>query len=229
MPLTLKFLFITLLLPFFGCAAVSNADKLRAEEEKPHFGETSESEKNKLFVFVGEKIEVEPFEPEIEEGEVLVDASFRAKYRVIQNIYGDYDKETIEFEAYDHYGIPPFAKYENVLLFVSEFEGKLYHVKYQYFDVYKTKNGKWASCGDPYRFDNYHRKKIKAVKLEFDEPLIFSPSDYKKDYRPDFAKEFFKSPYFKVTENKAVCLMGAYAEDLFIVKKDGVVKAHGLF
>jgi hypothetical protein len=223
-----KLLILILLFPLFGCVEVSNADKLRIDEIAENT-EINQVGKSKLYVFVGEKIEVVSFEPEIEKGEVLMDFSFKAKYRVIQNVYGKYDKDIIEFEVYDHYGIPPFSKYKNVLLFVSEYEGKLYHEKYQYFDVYQTKNGKWASCGDPYRKDDYHRKNFQAVNLEFNEPLIFDLNDYKKDYRPEYVKEFFKSPYFKIADNKAQCLMGAFVEDLFKIKKEGVLKARGLF
>lgn len=224
----IKLLFLVLFLPFWGCATTSNADKL-TEDETSKSVEVNEVKSNKLFVFVGEKIEVVPFEPETEEGEVLMDASFKAKYRVIQNVYGNYDKDVIEFEAYDHYGIPPFSKYKNALLFVSEYEGKLYHEKYQYFDVYKTKDNRWASCGDPYRFDGYHRKNIEVANLEFEEPLIFDLDEYKKDYRPDYVKDFFKFPYFKITGNKAECLKGVFVEDLFKIKKEGVLKARGLF
>lgn len=72
---------------------------------------------NSLFVFVGEKIEVKemPYE------EWSMDAGYKAKYKILQKVYGDYDKAIIEFEVYDHYGIPKFSKYKHVLLFVSEY------------------------------------------------------------------------------------------------------------
>lgn len=179
----------------------------------------------KVYVFVGEKIQVESFEPKLESSEILMNAAFKAKYKVIQNVFGNYNKDVIEFEVYDHYGKPPFSKYQNVLLFVSEYGGKLYHEKYQYFDVYKTKDGKWASCGDPYRFDNYHRKNIKTVNLEFDKPLIFNLNDYNKE----FGRVFFKQPYFRVVGNQAECVQGLYVDGLFTVKKEGVLKARKIF
>lgn len=221
----LKLLLLLLLLPLLGCARISNAD------QKPLINVTStpliidQNSNNKLFVFVGEKIEVEPYKPQTEKDEILMDSVFKAKYRIIQKVFGNYDKDIIEFEVYDHYGTPPFSKYKNVLLFVSEYKGKLYHEKYQYFDVYRTKDGSWASCGDPYKFDDYHRRNIQAVKLEFDEPLIFNLKDYEKE----FNKEVFKSPYFGINGDKAECLMGAFVTDLFTVKKEGVLKARGLF
>ncbi len=211
----------------------SKQSELRKSQEKKLKEEIlaqikKELEKNKpsnFYVFVGEKVEVKPFQPEVEKDVILRDSAFKAKYRIIQNVYGDYQKDTIEFEVYDHYGAPPFAKYKTALLFVSEHKGKLYHEKYQYFDVYKTTDGRWASCGDPYKFDDVHRKDIKAVKLQFVEPLIFNLNGYKDKY----IRAIFTKPYFRIEGNKAECLMGSFVDKLFSVKKEGVLKARGLF
>ena len=96
---------------------------------------------NKLFVFVGEKIAVT--ELPYEEGSM--DAGYKAKYKILQRVYGNYPNDIIEFVAYDHYGTPAFSKYKNVLLFVSEYEGKFYHEKYVYDPLFKTKDGRWAT------------------------------------------------------------------------------------
>ena len=101
----------------------------------------AQTKKDSLYVFVGEKIYVTEFCPEVDSNIILMDYSFKAKYKVIQNVYGSYDNDTIEFEAYDHHGIPAFSKFRYVLLYVSKYHGKLYHEKYQFADVYKTKNG----------------------------------------------------------------------------------------
>ncbi len=122
-------------------------------------------------------------------------------------------------------GVPAFSKFNYVLLFVSNYNGKFYHEKYQYFDVYKTKEGKWASCGDPYKFDEYHRKGLKAVRLEFNEPVSFDLSTL-TDER---IRKLYPKPYFIINNKKALCVMGAYVEDLFQVKKEGVLKARGIF
>lgn len=226
----LKFLSIFLLLPVFGCAGISKADRLNAELPVPTATPIATPkpiepvENDKLFVFVGEKISVE-FQPP-KDGEIPFDGAFKAKYKVIQNVYNDLGKDTVEFEAFDHYGFPGFAKHQTALIFLSEYKGKLYHEKYQYFDVNQTKDGKWASCGDPYRFDDYHRKKIDPAVLEFNEPVTFDLD--KLD--PERVKELvYPEPFFKIEGNKAVCKMGAFVEDLFYVKKNGVLKARGLF
>lgn len=211
-------IFLSILLTF-GCNNISSVS--RADSIKP----IPESETNTLFVFVGEKIKVEEITPDLEGGEIPFDSAFKAEYKIIQSIYGKYDKDIIEFKAYDHYGYPPFAEHKNVLLFVSKHNDKYYHEKYQYFDVYKTKDGRWASCGDPYKFDDIHRKNIKAINIEFKEPLFFDLTKFNDRY----VKEVFIEPYFKLDNKKAECLMGTYVNDLFEVKKEGVLKARGLF
>lgn len=148
---------------------------------------------SKLYVFVGEKISVS------KTAYSGFDECYIAKYKVLKNIYGDYSGDTIEFKVYDHYGVPAFSQYKNVMLFVSRHKGQLYHEKYQYFDVYKTINGRWASYGDPYKNDAYHRKKLTPVLITFADDIDAKPT------------------------------LGAYAEDLFIVKKEGVLKARGFF
>ena len=154
-----------------------------------------------------------------------IDEAFKAQYKVIQRVYGNYEKDTIDFTAYDHMGVPAFSKFSNVLLFVSNHGGKYYHEKYQYFDVYKTKEGRWASCGDPYKFDDYHRKNLKAVRLEFTEPVSFDLSTL-NDER---IKKLYPEPYFIINDKSALCIMGTYVGELFQVKKEGVLKARGIF
>jgi hypothetical protein len=219
----LKLLIILFLLPVFGCTQPSKADSLEAVLPTPTVKKMKPVENEKLFVFVGEKISVEPIPPK--EGEIPFDNAFLAKYKVIENVYNNYGKETIEFQAFDHYGFPPFANNQYVLLFVSEYKGKLFHEKYQFYDVNQTKDGRWASCGDPYRFDDYHRKSFEPAVLEFNEPVTF---DLEKMEREQVTK-VYPEPFFKIEGNKAVCKLGAFVEDLFMVKKNGVLKARGLF
>lgn len=184
-----------------------------------------ENRPSKVYAFVGEKVEVKEFNPQVEKGAILMDSAFKAKYKIIQNVYGDYQGEFIEFEAFDHYGYPAFAKFKNVLLFVSEYKGKLYHEKYQYFDVYLTKDGKWAGCGDPYQFEEVHRKPVNTFNLDFIEPVSYDLSQFNAKQR----KEFYPKPFYKIEGKKAICLRGAYIDELFLVKKNGVLKARGVF
>ena len=180
---------------------------------------------NKLFVFVGEKMDVQslPADPG------SMDGGFRAKYKILLPVYGSYSGETIEFTAYDHYGWPAFASYKNVLLFISEYQGKYYHEKYQYFDVYKTKNGRWAS---PYKAEDYNhvyntQTTIKPEVIEFAETVKYA-LHFKGPDGTEF-KMSYPVPYYATKGDSAISIYGNYVEELFALKKSGVLAARGLF
>ena len=181
----------------------------------------------KLYVFIAEKIIARSappnYCPEGGRSWIVMDSRYEAKYKILKNIYGDYAQDTITFMAYDHYGEPAFLAYQYAMLFVSEHCGQLIQEKYQYFDVYPTADGRWARPGDPYRFDAAQPKLFKAQKLQFKEILSF---DISNEYESVVAEKYPKR-YFKITRDKAYPLTGVYSEDLFSIKKDGVLKARG--
>ena len=207
-----------------SCAAPKPEDVVVDEEPLKYTEQTEYPgvQKSDLFVFVGEKIEVVELEPP--NGEVWFDAGFDAKYRVVDKVYGEFNGNIIEFRAFDHYGYPPFAKSTNALLFVSKYQGKLYHEKYQYYSVYRTIDGSWASCGDPYIGMDYHRKPFTPKALTFPEPIKFDLAEYTAEQR----KAMFTEPYFEILNGWAICKMGAFVDELFQIKRDGVLKARGV-
>jgi hypothetical protein len=113
-----------------------------------------------LYAFIGEKISVIEFDPNVNSerievdsitGDTLIfkswvmDSGFKCKYKVVRNVYNELKTDTVEFEAYDHYGRPAFENYENVLLYLShnEEKNKYYHQKYIFDAIKKGKNGEW--------------------------------------------------------------------------------------
>ncbi|WP_153797172.1 hypothetical protein [Foetidibacter luteolus] len=179
---------------------------------------------NKLFVFVGEKIEVTPlpYTP----GDF--DSGVKAKFLILQRVYGYYDKDTIEFEAYDHYGRFPFADYKNVLLYVSEYEGKLYQEKYMYDPVFKTKDGRWAGpYSDDYGHSYNKHTTVKPEKIDFAEEVSF-PTKIKDDDGKEYTLSY-DEPYFKLVGDKAIAVYGNFVPELFKLKKEGVLTARELF
>ena len=156
--------------------------------------------KRDLIVFVGKKLNV--VEQPAEENSL--DGKFEARFRILQRVFGRYDEPEITFTVYDHYGEPGFAKYDTVLMFVARFEGKFYHEKYQFFPVYSTANGRWASCGDADQWEigYQHEGKLKPVPIKFAGKVVDQATG-----RP--------------------CTEGNYVEDLFSLRRDGVLKARG--
>lgn len=185
----------------------------------------AQQQPDSLVVIVGERIAVEKFEPVRSKNQILMDEAFRAEYKVLANVFGKFPGDTCRFIVYDHYGVPAFSKYKHVLLFLSYYDGKLYHEKYQYFDVYKTRGGRWASCGDPYRFDETHPGEVAAIKLKFSKPVTFDLTSMKEDQ----VRRFFPDQFYEIKGGKAICRKGAYVEQLFEIKKDGVLEARGFF
>ena len=179
-----------------------------------------------LVVFVGKKIEIREFTPELDPGAVLLDNAFRAKYRVLEVFCGQLDTQDVEFEVYDHYGTPHFAEFETVLLFLTRYGKRLVHQKYLYAPVYETANGSWAGCGDPYQFEpSVHRGPIRAKRITYRHPVTFSVRGLsEKDIQ-----ERYPAAFFKRRGDTVVCHSGALVDDLFRVKRNGVLRARGLF
>lgn len=180
------------------------------------FGQTT---KDSTYVFVGEKIEISELPPK--KFDILFDYALKAKYKVIQNICGSFKNDTIEFEAYFHCGGALFSKFKNVLLFVVNDNGRLCLEKYQYFDVYKTVDGRWASPGDTSKFDKHHQGNFKPRHIQFVDTVWY---DIRQLDRGCLKRIAFPEPYFRIEGNKAIALMGAYVDDLVLIKNKGILK-----
>ncbi len=187
-------------------------------------GETGGSE---YFVFVGEKISLTPATPKLKENEIPFDSQFLAKYRIIKPFKGSYPGSEIEFTVFDHYGVPPFSKYDHVLLYVVLHDGKYYHSKYQFTPVYKTKSGVWAGAYAAYDYTHSYNANttIKPVKIEFSSPVEFDISGYEKEE----VQKWFPEPYYNISGNRATAIYGNYLNELFLLKQQGVLKARGDF
>ena len=197
------------------------------------FGQT---QRDSLIVFVGEKIEVKyiekPSRETIIEGNdtiirVIMDSEYLAKYKILQLVHGSYKFDTIEFTVYDHYGKPAFSKHQTVLLFVSEYNGKLYHEKYQYFDLYMTEIGKWAS---PYSSEDYNHPfkdsiTVQPEKIPFTDKVFYSVKKMPTDIR----KELYPKPYYRIEKKRAIAIYGNYVEDLIKLKQQTILKARGIY
>ena len=109
-----------------------------------------------LFAFIGQKLSVLEFEPELEDNVILMDLAFKARYKLLAQVTGTKLPDIVEFEAYDHYGFPMFAKHDIALIYLTKAVGDdaLYHVKYTFDRVRQTSDGRWAKCTETYGRDD---------------------------------------------------------------------------
>ncbi|WP_141096249.1 hypothetical protein [Lacimicrobium sp. SS2-24] len=189
------------------------------------FSGVSAEEGDKYLVFIGGKISIKAVEPE--KDEVPFDSQFRARYKVLETYRGSYSESEIEFTVFDHYGKPPFSKYEYVLLYLEKHEGKYYHSKYQFTPLYKTKDGRWAGAYATYDYTHSYNENttIKPEIIEFANPVVIDIGNYDKED----IEHWFPEPYYKIEGQKAIAVYGNYIDELFRLKQSGVLKARGDF
>ncbi|TDK31556.1 hypothetical protein [Luteimonas terrae] len=181
------------------------------------------------FVFIGERVSVERMADPcaVEPGEALrcitMDELFTARYRIVQPIVGTPAGDTLEFRVADHYGFPPFARFENALLFVAMAEPPYLH-KYQAVPVHRTADGRWASCGDIRR--NVDDPKSPEVRpLDFPDPIA------RWEDLAELGQQAYRSgemTHWRVAGGEVRCTEGMYVEDVYRAVRDGVLRARGV-
>ncbi|KGO91248.1 hypothetical protein Q766_19010 [Flavobacterium subsaxonicum WB 4.1-42 = DSM 21790] len=111
---------------------------LQGYSQKTNFYE--EDTKVNLFAFIGQKISIEEFDPNLDNKKTIIeidkntgdtvtsvktsysmDRAFIAKYKVIQPVFNNLKQDTISFAVYDHYGTPEFAEFDNVIIYISAY------------------------------------------------------------------------------------------------------------
>jgi hypothetical protein len=61
-----------------------------------------------FLVFVGEKISLDPIP--VKDGEIPFNKGFKAKYKILKKLYGNFSSDTIVFECYFHKGTKTIGK-----------------------------------------------------------------------------------------------------------------------
>lgn len=171
-----RFLFI--LLSFVLGASVASAQENVSIEDMP-FDVTTSDPDGSVIAFIGKKIFVrrdETFPPEPgKKGDdiiIYMDGRYEARYQIEKLVAGSHEGDTIDFHAYDHYGMPRFSNVEEALIFVyNNPEGRV-HSKYNYYEVHPTSDGDWAACGDAYvQYDPEEEEKEPLELIPFLDPV----------------------------------------------------------
>jgi len=178
-----------------------------------------------LVAFIGRRLDIREIVEPIPDGSIRFNSKHRARYQVLQVIFGTYPAPEIEFSAYEHMGLG-FDRFETVLLYVSREGDDLIQQKYQFQPVFMTERGTWAGCGDPYAGEPAPDKRtVHAIPLIFAPEVTFETAGLTESQ----IHARFPSPYFQISHGVAICRMGATPEDLLRVKREGVLKWRGVF
>lgn len=190
-----------------------------------------QSKDDSLYVFVGKKVSIKKAtQPKLKADQIRFYTKYKLKFKVVQNIYNKLEEKTVIFYSAAHLGMRELPTSDYSLLFLSNKNGQYNLIRFQFFDVYQTKDGRWASCGDPFYSDEQFKDSLKTTipvgKLNYKKPVTFKVNPSLDSAK---VKEVFPEPYFKVEGQTATGLMGSYVDDLFIIKKEGVLKKLGYF
>ncbi|MBZ9779135.1 hypothetical protein LB452_09380 [Psychroflexus sp. CAK8W] len=179
-----------------------------------------------LYAFIGKKIKVELADEIFYCNIIPMDPKYKAKYEILENLHGEYAKDTINFVSYDHASIERYDDYDNVLIYVADYCGELIHVKYQYHELFKTIDGKWASPYNPHDYrkidSTFH---VKPRRIKFEKPVVI---EFKKE-NLELIEEKYPEPYYEIKNGKVKILYGNYPNELFELKKSTILKDRGFF
>lgn len=184
-----------------------------------------------MYVFVGKRVSIKKAkQPKLKEYQIRFYSKYKLKFKVVQNIHNKLEEKTITIYSAAHLGMRELPTSDYSLLFLSNNNGQYNLIRFQFFDVYQTKDGRWASCGDPFysdeRFKDSIKSSIPVAKLDFKKPVTFKINSSQDSVN---VRQVFPEPYFKVEGQTATGLMGSYVDDLFILKKEGILKQLGYF
>ena len=198
-----------------------------------------ENQNVNLFAFIGEKISMEEFDPnldvktiieiDLENGDTIyrkakiIDRAFKLKYKVIKNLFNDLKSDTVEFVAYDHYGKPGFSNLQNVILYISKSTDKkfYFHQKYEYNEIILTKKNEWIGL---LNFGSVSRIE-KGLTLNLKKIIINKSARINlKNIPQQNIDLFYPKPFYEIKKNMAIPILGLTIQDLINYKVESLIK-----
>ena len=178
-----------------------------------------------LIAFVGRRLSVREVKSKPRRNVIQFNAEYRVRVEVLQVVFGKYAAKEMEFSSYVHVGEPAFGTDEFGLVYVSRDKGRLIQQKYLFQPVYRTSDGRWAGCGDPYaRIPDVHRHGVKAEPIAFRPPVTFDTRKMAEEQ----AFPSFQAPFFRIENDTGNLRDGQLPERVFRVMAEGYLKARGV-
>jgi len=182
-------------------------------------------EKPEVFAFVGEVLEVKQVEEIYYCNYLTLDLKYKAKLKILDQVYNNYKQDTITFFAYDHYGKPAFSEYKNVLIYVIENCNVNYHPKYLFSPTYKVGKSWKVPYSKSKTKDSSLLHKL-AKPVNFDDDLYYN---FRERLTEEELNQRFPQPYFSIKDNLVRPLYGYDVKDVFQIMKQTHLKEYGPF
>lgn len=167
-----------------------------AQDEAP-FDASTKGEEGQIIAFVGKKVFVRkddsyPPEQDPSSREIVIymNSRYEARYKIESLVSGENEGLTIDFHAYDHYGMPRVTEAEYALIFVHDGPESKVYSKYNFYEVHRTSDGDWAACGNAYvQNDPDEEQKEPLEAISFLKPVEVNVSSLllvvDDEYEPD--------------------------------------------
>lgn len=158
-------------------------------------------------VFIGERISVER-----NDEQDTMDATFTARYKIIEKVCGDYEDDTVDFTIYDHSGFLAFSNSQKVMLFLVKNSGSYYHGKYLYYPMYRTKENRWASAFPVFKYlpEDSLLYPFRPERISFSDTVSYDVTGLKK--RQILTR--YPPPYYRISGNRAYPVYGFHVQEL---------------
>ncbi|WP_027378417.1 hypothetical protein [Chryseobacterium daeguense] len=161
-----------------------------------------------IYAYVVKKIDVSVVDTSLYCNDESLSLKYKAVYKIEKEFSDHHHDSTIVFTAYDHASMYEynFKNYENILVYLEEYCGEL--ILSDFFPVYKTENGRWATPIDTYMESHYVSEPPKSIN--FEKSFCY---DLPADASARYLGYKFPKEYYKIENGKAIPIMGRYVED----------------
>ena len=173
----------------------------------PSFAGGRDSKVPPPIAFVGELIGIKQLNYDCGTDCWDFDAGYELQYRVLREVSGKTGQETVKVDFFGHMGLLPFAYYPHALIFMYRMDDGNLMARYLAYPVWRTIDGKWGYCGDPY-WNGVPKSARKFHRLKFESPIAFSTiSDQWRDDDDSSIAD-------KMRPGRRQCWRGVDAEDI---------------
>lgn len=183
-------------------------------------------------VFVGRLVSIEelPDPCEGDEDCISIDALYRARYEVVRPIVGSFAQRQVTIDIADHYGFPPFARYQHALLVVGLHDARPWLHKYQGIAVHRTVEGEWASCGEVEFKDKGEAPSAHIKPLRFEREIAGIGDLSEAGWRETlFGWRTARDQLdHRIEGGKVWCTRGVELPDIYETMRSGALRARGV-